>query len=70
VGRAGSRVDDNEETARKRIRGFFEETMQVVRAIEYCLDVVEIDGSRHKDAVHCEVVAYLRKIQGGLEGTE
>jgi len=61
LGRSEGRIDDNEETLRKRIRTFETETSYVVSHYEGVGIVARIDGSKPAESVFNDVEAALRK---------
>ena len=61
--RGANRPDDNVETVRKRIDGFYNDTMPIVLLMRETLPVVCIDGGRDKEIVHMDVMAWLGRIE-------
>ena len=61
-GKTSGRVDDNEESIKKRLVTYHEQTVEVIENYEKQNMVIKIDGNRGIDEVHDDCVAKIKEL--------
>ncbi|EAX91860.1 Adenylate kinase family protein [Trichomonas vaginalis G3] len=65
-GKTSGRIDDNEESIKKRLVTYNNQTRPVIEKFQAENKVISVDGNRAIDVVHDDIVAQLRKVWSDL----
>ena len=66
-GKTSGRVDDNEESIKKRLVTYHHETVEVIERYEKENKVIKIDGNRDIESVHKDCVDKIKQVWTDLE---